>query len=110
MLPMNTKLSSTRLKESSNFINTHYSEPRWVGSEADSTFGEATEGRLTRSNGDVEMAELFLRDQEDDVLVSGQDRLLDAVEVGHLEELELVSSTEQKEELVLLDHCLDTKG
>ena len=60
----------------------------------------------------LEMAELFLRDQEDDVLVSGQDRLIDAVEVDHLEELRtLYRALSLKEELVLLlDRCLDTKG
>ena len=114
VLPMNTQLSSVRLKESSNFINTHYSGHSlgWIRKRIQRSMRGDRRQIDALERATLEMAELFLRDQGDDVLVSGQDRLLDAVEVDHLEELRtLYRALSLKEELVLLlDRCLDTKG
>ena len=113
VLPMSTTLSSSRLKESSNFINTHYSATLWGGGKRirRSMWGDRRQiDALERTT--LEMAELYFRDQEEDVLVSGQDRLLNAIESEPLEELQtLYRALSLKEELVwLLDHCLDANG
>lgn len=114
VLPMSTTLSSSRLKESSNFINTHYSGHSlgWIRKRIRrSMWGDRRQiDALERTT--LEMAELFFRDQEEDVLVSGQDRLLNAIESEPLEELRtLYRALSLKEELVsLLDHCLDANG
>ena len=60
----------------------------------------------------LKMAELFFQHDEEDVLVAGQERLIDTIQSDQLDDLrKLYRALSLKEELlVLLDRCLDAQG
>jgi heat-inducible transcriptional repressor len=106
--------SSERLKESSNYINAHY---------AGCSLGTIRARILKSMQGDqrqideltqmtLKMAELFFQHDEEDVLVAGQERLIDTIHSDQLDDLrKLYRALSLKEELlILLDRCLDAQG
>jgi heat-inducible transcriptional repressor len=114
VLHVQVEHSSERLKESSNYINAHY---------AGFSLGTIRARILKSMQGDqrqideltqmtLKMAELFFQHDEEDVLVAGQERLIDTIQSDQLDDLrKLYRALSLKEELlILLDRCLDAQG